>query len=264
MRRALLPLLRCPRCQRGQLLPETDAPEVVFGPLRCDRCEASYPVAEGVADLVLERDPPRALQREFESPWVARAWERYVRPAALRMLSLRPLDADSEYLLYRSLLGRPEAPVLALGCGTGMFARRLAREPDLPSVVALDISKAMLEEAVAQAREASAMVDFLRAQMPELPFADGALGAVLLANSLHHFADPGPLLREVVRVLRPGGRFVASSYLPPGLPARVLQKRAGLFPRSLDELRGELAASGLVRIERIQLPPFIAVEAEKA
>ena len=265
MRQPIVQLLRCPSCQHGRLAPESDAAELYFGPLHCSECQASFPVAEGVADLLpRDRPPVRGLQRGLESAWVARSYERYLRPAVTMLVSGHRVDRESEYLLYRSLLGSPEAPVLDLGCGTGMFARRLAREPRMPPVVAMDASSAMLEEAVAQAREHSAPVDFLRAEAPRLPFQDGSLGAVLQAGSLHFFEDLTELLSEVRRVLEPGGRFVATSYLPPSFPGSLVHRKAGLFPRGEDELRFALAAAGLGNFERMRMPPFILVKGERS
>src|SRR3954468_15326021 len=99
MRRALINSLRCPRCRRGVLLPEADTAELVFGPLRCSECSSSFPVADGVADLVLEREKPSGLQKRMESQWVARSYERYVRPAVTFALAQRKFDGESEYLL---------------------------------------------------------------------------------------------------------------------------------------------------------------------
>lgn len=263
MRRAAINLLRCPKCRRGALLPEADTAELIFGPLRCSDCQASYPVAEGVADLVLERERPIGLQRGLEAPWVARSYERYLRPAVRLALSRRHFDGQSEYLLYRSLLGTPQAPVLDLGCGTGLFSRQLAREPASPPIIAMDVSRAMLEEAVAQAREASVMVDLVRAEAPWLPFTDGSLGAVLQSGSLHFIEDLSRLFAEVMRVLRPGGRYVGTSYLPPRFPGSLLHARAGLHPRREEDLRSAITFAGLTHFERMVMPPFILVKAEK-
>lgn len=264
MRRVALNLLRCARCRRGPLLPDADTAELIFGPLRCPECGAHFPVAEGVADLLGDRAEPQGpLQRSFERPGVARTYERYVRPAIQMAIARRRFDRDSEYLLYRSVVGTPSGPVLDLGCGTGLFARRLAREPGMPPVIGMDVSKPMIEEAIAQSREAGVMVDLLLAEAPWLPFQDHSLGAVLQTGALHLIDDVSRLFLEVGRVLRPGGHFVASTYLPPGALGTFLHRKAGLHPRGEDELRSAAAAAGLVGFERMVLSPFILVKAQK-
>ncbi|MEN9799463.1 MAG: hypothetical protein RL653_3160 [Pseudomonadota bacterium] len=264
MRRDTVRLLRCPRCQRGALRAEGDLAEILFGPLACAGCEARFPVSEGMVDLSPEHaDPAGLAQRAFEHPLVARGYEQHLRPAVQRLVSLRGHDAESEYLIYRALLGSPSGPVLDLGCGTGLVARRLAREPGFPAVVALDLSRAMLEETLAQAREHGSPLDVLRAAAPALPFQDGSLGAVLHVGGLHFFPSLELLLREVRRVLCPGGRYVASTYLPPSLgPLRMLHAGMGLYPRGEAELRAALEGAGLVNVERLVLPPFILVKGE--
>jgi SAM-dependent methyltransferase len=263
MRRVTVQILRCPRCRRGSLRPEADTAEVLFGPLRCAECHAMHPVSEGVGDLVEARSGAAGVQRGLEQAWVARGFERYLRPAIQVAMARRRFDRDSEYLLYRSLLGKVDGPILDLGCGTGLFTLRLAREEGSPVVIGMDVSKPMIEESIAQAREAGVMVDLLRAEAPFLPFLDQTLGAVLQSGALHLIEDLPRLFTEIGRVLRPGGRYVASTYVPPGILARTVHRRAGLFPRDEESLRSAAAASGLVRFERVKLDPFIVIKAEK-
>lgn len=264
MRRPSLELLRCVQCQRGHLTPEEPVPEprLIFGPVRCQSCGARYPVGEGLIDLVGERARPTGAQRAFETPFVARTYERYVRPLLSVAVARSELDVDSEYLLFKSLLGDLNGPVLDLGCGTGLFARRLAAEHREAQVLAIDVSRPMIEEAMAQAREAGSPVDFIRAQMPELPFHDGVLKGVLMAGSLQLVEGLEALMAELFRVLRPGGVWVASTFLPPA-PLQPIHRALGLFGRQEEPLRVAAERAGFARFERVQMAPVMIVRAEK-
>jgi SAM-dependent methyltransferase len=53
-------------------------------------------------------------------------------------------------------------------------------------------------------------VHFVEMDAHHLAFADGSFDTVCVSNSLHHFADPAPVLAEMLRVLRPGGQVVVN------------------------------------------------------
>ncbi len=97
------------------------------------------------------------------------------------------------YRLCAPLL--PQGRVLDLGCGVGHSFEALAPRES----VGVDISAAAL---AGQARETHL------ADMRALPFADGSFASVLSVQSLEHVPDPQSVLREVVRVLEPGGTAV--------------------------------------------------------
>ena len=97
--------------------------------------------------------------------------------------------------------------VLDIGCGPGhtalLFATR-ARE-----VVALDPTQAMLDQATALADERGiSNLSVERASAEAIPFPDDSFDRVTSRQSAHHYPDVRAALREVARVLRPGGRFV--------------------------------------------------------
>jgi SAM-dependent methyltransferase len=95
--------------------------------------------------------------------------------------------------------------VLDLACGPGLVSRRLAR--DARFVVGVDLTPAMLERASEQAGPRAA---FALAAAERLPLASGSCERAVTRLALHHLPDPGPALREMARVVAPGGRVVVA------------------------------------------------------
>ena len=113
--------------------------------------------------------------------------------------------------LLRRAAPQPGERVLDVACGTGIVARAVA--PIVGSagrVAALDLSPAMV--AVARSRPAppGAAIAWHEGSADALPFPDGAFDLVLCQQGLQFFPDRPAALREMRRVLAPGGRAVLS------------------------------------------------------
>lgn len=100
---------------------------------------------------------------------------------------------------------RPEMAVADIGSGTGFVAAGLA--PLVKRVYVVDGSEAMLEVAKKNLAEFN-NVEYHEADGSSLPFPEDSLDAVFANMYLHHTPDPLAAIREMVRVLRPGGRLV--------------------------------------------------------
>jgi SAM-dependent methyltransferase len=99
--------------------------------------------------------------------------------------------------------------VLEIGCGSAPCARWLRRAG--ADVVALDLSAGMLARAAELGRSTGVAVPLLQADAGALPLAGGSVDVVCSAfGGLPFVADVEGALAEAARVLRPGGRFVAS------------------------------------------------------
>ncbi len=92
-----------------------------------------------------------------------------------------------------------------LGCGTGALSAAFA--PHVARVFAIDASAAMLGSARARLARLT-NVSVHEGPLEALPLADASLDLAVLSLVLHHVADPLRALREVRRVLRPGGRVL--------------------------------------------------------
>ncbi len=100
---------------------------------------------------------------------------------------------------------RPEMAVADIGAGTGFVAAGLA--PLVKRVYVVDGSEAMLEVAKKNLSEFN-NVEYHKADGSSLPFPEDSLDAIFANMYLHHTPDPLAAIREMVRVLRPGGRLV--------------------------------------------------------
>lgn len=123
----------------------------------------------------------------------------------------------------------PEMSVLELGCGTGaMWLGNTDLLHRCRRFVLSDCSAAMLESA-RKNLSACPEIDFRLIDIQQIPFPDDSFDAVIANMMLYHVPDPAKGLREVSRVLKPGGRFYCATYGENGMMAAVV-KMLGLQP----------------------------------
>jgi SAM-dependent methyltransferase len=110
--------------------------------------------------------------------------------------------------------GRAVAPRRVLDLATGGGHTALAFAALARELTAMDVTEPMLRAARGLLGERGiAHVRFVAGDVARLPFADNAFEVVTCRLAAHHFADLGPAVREVQRVLRPGGSFLVEDIL---------------------------------------------------
>ena len=152
-------------------------------------------------------DPRAAIQRAF-----TRQAESYARSLLVTDFSLPAM--------IELAAPRGDELTLDLAAGTGMVS--LVFAPRVRRVVAADLTAAMLAQAAERrAREGAANVDLLVADVATLPFAADTFDLATCRIAIHHFPQPAPILEELRRVLRPGGRAIICDTLASEDPARA-------------------------------------------
>lgn len=142
----------------------------------------------------------------------------------------------------------PKANVLDVGCGSGWAARLLGQNGG--HVAGIDVA----DEMIRVAREQStsfANVEYQLASAENLPFPDNTFTHAFSMESLYYYADIGKAVREIARVLQPGGSFVTvvdlyQENLPSHQWIETLKVPVQLL--STAEYRALLEAAGFINI----------------
>lgn len=117
--------------------------------------------------------------------------------------------------------------VLDIGCGTGGIALSLAADYGAAKVIGVDVEDPVLAIARrrAEARGLTGRVEFVKVEPGPLPFGENEFDVVFSKDSMIHIPDKEALFADVMRILKPGGRFAASDWLSShdGEPSEIMK-----------------------------------------
>jgi len=187
-----------------------------------------------VAAVVADRAPNGAPRSWAES--VAGSMQRHYSPG-------RTWESLARGMVGLAGLGR----VVDIGSGDGVIAELLA--PHARSVTCVDVSPRVLAAgrrrvASASRRERAGRIEFVRADMHDLPFADRSFDHALLLGTLAHADDAARVLAEAARVLAPGGRLIGVALERHRHRDAVASYDHRNLGHTASELSGMLAAAG--------------------
>jgi ubiquinone/menaquinone biosynthesis C-methylase UbiE len=191
-------------------------------------------------------------------PWFFDVWSLVYDLPLVQRATYRPVhDA-----VLRTLGARPALRVLDLGCGTGQLAARIKQAHPASDVFGCDFSAGMLSRAAGRCRD----VRWIQGNAGRLPFRDRTFDAVTSTEAFHWFPDQDAVLREVYRVLKPGGRLLLAMV---NTPAKLVSDAFYVGSRFIgepfywptrSEIRARVEAAGFVvnRQQRVfRLPGFL-------
>jgi len=169
-------------------------------------------------------------------------------------------EGKIDYLrtIFKELIVQLKTPVLDLGCGTGVLLKVLPGVTENPHdiIVELDISAEMLSQIRYKQNEGARPVCLTQGDGHKLPFAGERFGSVIAFQTFPHFINPLRVIKEVYRVLRPGGYFcilhladhkrlnnlhrnaggaVKDHYMPPAFELANRLKKSGFVPLQTKE-----------------------------
>jgi len=138
---------------------------------------------------------------------------------------------------------QPGHRVLDFGCGTGTLSLMVKARHPLAEVVGVDVDEEVLASARYKAVRQGLDVRWDLYDGARLPYPDGGFDRVLTSLVVHHIADKAPVLRELLRVLRPGGELHLLDIGPPrSAYARALAAVHVMLEPTSENLQGLLGA----------------------
>jgi ubiquinone/menaquinone biosynthesis C-methylase UbiE len=157
-------------------------------------------------------------------------------PYSARFLLRFPRRALARERLLEVLEPRPGERVLEIGPGMGYYSLAVATALDGGALDIFDVSQEFLDDVTRKARDRGIEnVTATQGDARVLPYGDDSFDAAFLVTVLGEIPDQDAALRELARVLRPGGRLVVGESAAAGDPHAVM----------LRTLRGRAESAGL-------------------
>lgn len=172
-----------------------------------------------------EQEPGPGYGYALHFKWLTRVYDPVVRWTCRETAFKKALIAQAG--------PAPSQDILDLGCGTGTLTIMVAEAAPGSRVSGLDGSADILEMAKEKSEASGAPITWVHGLSNELPFADASFDRVLSSLLFHHLrrADKESTLREVFRVLKPGGQLHIADW---GEQPNVLMRSAFGVVRLID------------------------------
>ena len=228
---------------------------------------------EGFVDLVTDEAP--STRGVFDGVW-GRAYDRSVKQRRYSAF-ISPLWQGASSAVMREMfrlmdeavtVGRDER-VLDVPCGGGPVLLR-ADGRLRGRYVGADLSPEQLRRAAALVERSGLgdRVELYRADARSLPFEDASFDRVCTFNGLHLIPERAQVLKELARVLRPGGELVGSTLVPsPKRGRRLLHPWFFCLdlaePQTRAQLEADLDAAGFPLAGIVQNGPIVVLRADK-
>lgn len=194
---------------------------------------------------------------QAERPFLPAAGHDWLLPIYDPLTKLLKVDSARKALLDHAAL-QPHQRVLDVGCGTGSLAVLIKQRHPTVDVVALDPDPRALARAHRKARRAEVSITFDQGFAGALGYPDATFDRVFSSMMFHHL-DPRErpeMLREIRRVLRPGGRLEFLDFAGPnsgghGALGRLMHSNERLSDNDEGRILGLMSAAGLVNVRHV-------------
>ncbi len=158
----------------------------------------------GSWQVAISRQPRAKEDLASRYDAASRKWQQTTRRFRLNAAYRGPLVTSGA----GAALGKVGSQATVLDCGIGSGALAIALSsilPETPNFYGIDLSGEMLARAEVEMRQAGLRPELRQADILSIPYADESFDLVMAAHVLEHLPEPQHAVREMVRVLKPGG-----------------------------------------------------------
>eukprot|EP01024_Parvocaulis_polyphysoides_P014967 TRINITY_DN1637_c0_g1_i5.p1 TRINITY_DN1637_c0_g1~~TRINITY_DN1637_c0_g1_i5.p1 ORF type:complete len:351 (-),score=29.71 TRINITY_DN1637_c0_g1_i5:178-1230(-) len=215
-------IVTCPICQTTNF--DVFNPNTKGMKLNCEKCNRTFEANKDFVDLTITSGYQASTYQEqqwsgtelFRSPFVSFLYERGWRQNFITYGAPGPdVEFNKAMEFLKDVKG---GTLLDISCGSGLFTRRFLTSREFQRVIALDFSESMLRETKQRVENQSASqyiedLSLIRADVGRLPLKSSSLSAIYSGAAIHCWPSPQQAFTEISRVLKPGGVFVASTFL---------------------------------------------------
>merc|ERR1739848_145012 len=143
-----------------------------------------------------------------------------------------------EFFVPAAARANPSSVIVDMSCATGLFTRRFAKAGKYGRVLGCDYSPAMLSEArrrinadpELREKSSSTSLDLVRLDVGQIPMKTESVDCLHAGAAMHCWPDLNAAVSEIHRILKPGGRYFASTFL-------------STYFRSLSEMDGQVGVT---------------------
>jgi ubiquinone/menaquinone biosynthesis C-methylase UbiE len=165
--------------------------------------------------------PDRPGARATEDVQRFHRWSRSYERSLGQVFFFGPVHGRVLGLVAAALDGQTPGYVLDIGCGTGRLLRRIATAWPAARLTGVDPAEGMIQVA----RTLTPAVTFLVGHGEAIPLPNASVDVAFSTVSFHHWQDQAAGVREVARVLRPGGLFCLADIRVPAAVAWLKPRR---------------------------------------
>ena len=146
--------------------------------------------------------------------------------------------ASLKFILARAL--PLPGHVLEIGTGKGRFLAAMAKRAERITTLDMDLAQQRVAKLHARHTRAGRRIRFLVHDAEHLPWPDASFDTVASVNTFHHLKRPMRVFKEMLRVLKPGGKLVLCDFSPRGFQIfdRIRRFEGGTHPRLKNGLAG--------------------------